>query len=151
MQLLSDETVYVFAAGGTSHESYADCPFRVNKLGDTWANTLTVAGSTTIEGSILVPNSGIALGNGYGGHHYTSSGSYAKFEYVNASDQLILGNSSYATYLYGSSIISSKSITTSSDRRLKQNIQPLDGRGLWTFWFRYPTSCGMTRRWCITV
>lgn len=61
MQRPSDETVYVFAAGGTSHESYADCPFRVNKAGDTWANTLTVAGSTTIGGSVLVPNSGIAL------------------------------------------------------------------------------------------
>jgi len=47
MQLPSSSTTYVFAAGGTSHSSYADCPFRVTKAGILYATKITVYGDST--------------------------------------------------------------------------------------------------------
>ena len=40
MQLPSSSNTYVFAAGGSSHSSYADCPFRVTKAGKLYAKDL---------------------------------------------------------------------------------------------------------------
>lgn len=37
MQLPSENTTWVFAAGGKSHENYSDCPFRVSKEGKMYA------------------------------------------------------------------------------------------------------------------
>lgn len=37
--------LYVFAAGGTSHDSYADCPFRVTKAGKLYATDAVITGS----------------------------------------------------------------------------------------------------------
>lgn len=45
-------TLYVFAAGGSSHDSYADCPFRVTKAGKLYATDATIYGDIiTIDGS----------------------------------------------------------------------------------------------------
>ena len=40
-------TTYVFAAGGTSHSSYSDCPFRVTKDGKLYASRLYVTGNAS--------------------------------------------------------------------------------------------------------
>lgn len=47
MQVPSDSTTYVFAAGGNSHDSYSDCPFRVTKNGKLTAEDATILGSIT--------------------------------------------------------------------------------------------------------
>lgn len=66
MQLPSTNTTWVFAAGGTSHSAYADCPFRVSKSGDLYATKAHINGSITassgkiadftINGAMLVGN-----------------------------------------------------------------------------------------------
>lgn len=44
MQKPTDNTTWVFAAGGTSHSSYSDCPFRVKKNGEVYATTVHLSG-----------------------------------------------------------------------------------------------------------
>lgn len=52
IQAPQESTLYVFAAGGTSHDSYADCPFRVTKDGKLYATEATIYGDLiTIDGS----------------------------------------------------------------------------------------------------
>lgn len=51
MQAPTANNLYVFAAGGTSHDSYADCPFRVTKAGKLYATDAIVHGDIiTIDG-----------------------------------------------------------------------------------------------------
>ena len=52
MQKPTADTTYVFAAGGTSHSSYADCPFRVTKAGKLYATGAVISGSSTFSGSL---------------------------------------------------------------------------------------------------
>lgn len=52
IQAPTASNLYVFAAGGTSHDSYADCPFRVTKAGKLYATDAVVHGDIiTIDGS----------------------------------------------------------------------------------------------------
>ena len=52
LQAPTENNLYVFAAGGTSHDSYADCPFRVTKAGKLYATDAIVYGDIiTIDGS----------------------------------------------------------------------------------------------------
>ena len=52
VQAPTENNLYVFAAGGTSHDSYADCPFRVTKAGKLYATDAIVYGDIiTIDGS----------------------------------------------------------------------------------------------------
>ena len=51
VQAPTEYNLYVFAAGGTSHDSYADCPFRVTKAGKLYATDAIVYGDIiTIDG-----------------------------------------------------------------------------------------------------
>lgn len=45
IQAPTANNLYVFAAGGTSHDSYADCPFRVTKAGKLYATDAIINGS----------------------------------------------------------------------------------------------------------
>lgn len=47
MQAPSSSVTWVFAAGGSSHSSYSDCPFRVDKNGNLHATSATISGSIT--------------------------------------------------------------------------------------------------------
>lgn len=49
MQRPSSETTYVFAAGGISHDSYKDCPYRVTKDGKLYASRLYVTGDPNVD------------------------------------------------------------------------------------------------------
>lgn len=40
----SDSSVYTFASGGKNHNDYSDCPFRVTKYGDLYAEKATISG-----------------------------------------------------------------------------------------------------------
>ena len=52
VQAPTENNLYVFAAGGTSHDSYADCPFRVTKAGKLYATDAVIYGDIiTIDGS----------------------------------------------------------------------------------------------------
>lgn len=52
VQAPTANNLYVFAAGGTSHDSYADCPFRVTKAGKLYATDAVIYGDIiTIDGS----------------------------------------------------------------------------------------------------
>lgn len=51
MQVPTSNTTYVFAAGGTNNNSYADCPFRVDKTGHVYA-TLIDTDTFTAGGNI---------------------------------------------------------------------------------------------------
>lgn len=52
IQIPSDETVHVFAAGGHSHEDYSDSPFRVTKTGALYARVGTIGGFSVTNGRI---------------------------------------------------------------------------------------------------
>lgn len=43
------DNTYVFAAGGKSHDSYGDCPFRVTKTGKLYATDAEITGKVTAE------------------------------------------------------------------------------------------------------
>ena len=45
VQTPQDSTGYVFAAGGNSHDSYANCPFRVQKDGTLYATKANITGA----------------------------------------------------------------------------------------------------------
>lgn len=54
VQAPTENNLYVFAAGGTSHDSYADCPFRVTKAGKLYATDAIIYGDIiTIDGSYM--------------------------------------------------------------------------------------------------
>ncbi len=52
MQAPSTSTTYVFAAGGTSNDSYADCPFRVTKAGKMYATSAVLENNVYIYDEI---------------------------------------------------------------------------------------------------
>lgn len=47
MQAPSSSITWVFAAGGSNHNSYSDCPFRVDKAGNLHATSATISGNIT--------------------------------------------------------------------------------------------------------
>lgn len=55
MQLPTDSTTFVFAAGGTSHSDYSGCPFRVTKTGELYATKAIISGDSIIEAA-CIPN-----------------------------------------------------------------------------------------------
>lgn len=55
-------TSHVFAAGGTDHSNYVDCPFRVTKAGKLYATEAVISGNSTFSGSLSAA-SGTFSGN----------------------------------------------------------------------------------------
>lgn len=53
MQLPTSSTTYVFAAGGISHSSYTDCPFRVTKAGKLYASDAVITGEINATSGTL--------------------------------------------------------------------------------------------------
>ena len=49
IQYPNESMKWVFAAGGSSHDSYLDCPFRVSKSGELYAQKAYIIGSVTAE------------------------------------------------------------------------------------------------------
>lgn len=47
MQAPTESNKWVFAAGGASHSSYSDCPFRVSKTGELYASNVDITGKIT--------------------------------------------------------------------------------------------------------
>lgn len=45
VQMPTNKSTYVFAAGGTTHERYTDCPFRVTKTGKLYAEKADISGT----------------------------------------------------------------------------------------------------------
>lgn len=68
MQLPSSNTTWVFAAGGSSHSSYADCPFRVSKTGELYATNANIGGTITATGG-KVGNLNVTSVSLYTGDH----------------------------------------------------------------------------------
>lgn len=56
MQLPSDTTTYTFAAGGKSHDSYQDCPFRVTKQGKLYAQDAVFENSIIMYDEVNAKN-----------------------------------------------------------------------------------------------
>ena len=61
MQAPSSTITWVFAAGGGSHSSYSDCPFRVDKAGNLYATSATIEGTITATGGTI---GGCSISNG---------------------------------------------------------------------------------------
>lgn len=58
MQAPTLDTTYTFASGGTSHESYKDCPFRVTKAGKLYAANADISGTVETEVQVDVSPGG---------------------------------------------------------------------------------------------
>ena len=71
MQAPTLDTTYTFAAGGTSHESYKDCPFRVTKAGKLYASDADISGTVETEMQVEVS---------LGGSNSLTDTVYAKLE-----------------------------------------------------------------------
>ena len=85
------------------------------------------ATSVTVNtGNFTVYKGSVMLANGYGIQAKDSGGSYSYILSMNTSNQVCLGNASYATYLRGSGVyLSSSGATVTSDRRKKNSIEAL--------------------------
>ena len=85
------------------------------------------ATSVTVNtGNFTVYKGSVMLSNGYGVQAKDSGGSYSYILSMNTSNQVCLGNASYATYLRGSGVyLSSSGATVTSDRRKKNSIEAL--------------------------
>ena len=122
MQAPTSETTWVFAAGGTSHSSYSDCPFRVSKAGAVTCSNLTVTGgSFSIGGS----TSGFSVTTTGKLKAYTANGGYIdmgvstknpKVSGLNVgSDGLVLSGAGISTC---SGVTHTGNMTISSDKQL---------------------------------
>ena len=100
---------------------------------------ITLAGATTISGNLsntgtisagsaVYATTGIVAGNNYGFYVRNASGSQVKLFWLTGGDVCTVGSNDYATSILGKTITASKTITVSSDRRLKRDITVLDGR-----------------------
>ena len=104
-----------------------------------YGSGITLAGATTISGNlsstgnisaggIIQADFGIVAGNNYGFYVKNASGSLIKLFWLTSGNVCTVGSDSYATSILGKTITASKTITVSSDRRLKRDITVLDGR-----------------------
>lgn len=104
MQKPASNTTWAFAAGGKSHDSYADCPFRVSKSGSLVAKDATIVGditahtgsfnAITLNGSNLVNNTMTgSLSGGYYNNGYVSGGTLGYCDLGGTT--LSTGNSGY--------------------------------------------------------
>ena len=100
---------------------------------------ITLAGATTISGNLsntgtisagsaVYATTGIVAGNNYGFYVRNASGSQVKLFWLTGGNVCTVGSNDYATSILGKTITASKTITVSSDRRLKRDITVLDGR-----------------------
>ena len=100
---------------------------------------ITLAGATAISGNLsntgtisagsaVYATTGIVAGNNYGFYVRNASGSQVKLFWLTGGDVCTVGSNDYATSILGKTITASKTITVSSDRRLKRDITVLDGR-----------------------
>ena len=100
---------------------------------------ITLAGATAISGNLsntgtisagsaVYATTGIVAGNNYGFYVRNASGSQVKLFWLTSGNVCTVGSDSYATSILGKTITASKTITVSSDRRLKRDITVLDGR-----------------------
>ena len=101
--------------------------------GITLNNTTSVNGNLSATGQVNAGSSvnattGVSTGNNYGLYCKTTSGTLVKIAYMGNTNVVGLGNDSYDTIIYGKTIKSTKTITTTSDRRLKRDITVLDSR-----------------------
>ena len=104
-----------------------------------YGSGITLAGATTISGNlsntgsisaggIIQADFGIVAGNNYGFYVKNASGSLIKLFWLTSGNVCTVGSNDYATSILGKTITASKTITVSSDRRLKRDITVLDGR-----------------------
>lgn len=62
VQAPASNNTWVFAAGGTSHDNYSNCPFRVDKAGNLHATSATISGSIS---SSSITSSSMTCGSGF--------------------------------------------------------------------------------------
>lgn len=108
-------------------------PLSVYGSGITLAGATTISGNLSSTGTISAGNIiqaafGIVAGNNYGFYVKNASGSPIKLFWLTSGNVCTVGSNDYATNILGKTITSSKTITVSSDRRLKRDITVLDGR-----------------------
>ena len=72
VQVPTDHSGTVFAAGGENHADYSDCPFRVDKYGNLYATSAEIKGKVT------------ATSGSFTGSVYASSGSFTGSVYANS-------------------------------------------------------------------
>ena len=72
VQVPTDHSSTVFAAGGENHDDYSDCPFRVDKYGNLYATSAEIKGKVT------------ATSGSFTGSVYASSGSFTGSVYANS-------------------------------------------------------------------
>jgi hypothetical protein len=117
MQAPTTSANWVFAAGGTTHDSYADCPFRVHKDGSVYASNLTVTGGTiNIGSSFKVSNTGVltcsgatvngvltaGVGSSIGGWSVDGNSIYAG-SWTNSANRVFMCTGTSASYTIGGS------------------------------------------------
>ena len=102
MQLPRNDITWVFAAGGNSHSSYADCPFRVDKDGNLYASSANITGeinatSGTIGGWVI---SKLASGNRFIASNSTNNPNIMLFSSPSAGTVISSNTSSNGYYVY---------------------------------------------------
>lgn len=121
MQTPAANTTWAFGAGGKSHDSYADCPFRVAKTGEMYS-TKGQIGGYTIDSQRLY-NGGVGMSS-YGGHYAFWAGetngqhggpsSDAKFKVGSNGSVVSTGSGSFSSVTISGSTITSSSLSGSA-------------------------------------
>ena len=131
MQMPSSSVQWVFAAGGTSHSSYADCPFRVDKAGNLYATKANITGS--VNASSLKFTTTLQCYDGYRSstynfyQHYSDAESYGS-NFRNGNGTIVM---KFITYDagdwsgYKGALIGRWYLGSSSSRTIKKNIEEI--------------------------
>ena len=146
MQKPTSNTTFVFAAGGTSHSAYKDCPFRVTKAGKLYATGAEISGASTFKGTLKGVDGDFteltagdtsftettvkinANGKGLvviGGPDYTDSKGVKWEDITIRPNSSEVGNIGTPNHLWDCMYARAGSINT-SDRNQKQNIKHMD-------------------------
>lgn len=94
--------------------------------GNTISSTYLKLSGGTLTGSLY--GTSFVSNNNAGFYAKNVAGENAVILRMSSSNAVNIGNQSYATNIYGTEIKSDKTISTSSDKRLKHDIKLIDGR-----------------------
>lgn len=109
IQYPRDNITWVFAAGGNSHDSYADCPFRVSKSGALYTTNITATGGTI--GGSSIDQSSIHFNNGTTGWGLLGTTQHENIALYAGANTSKIGSAPFRVYHDGSVVATNLTAT----------------------------------------
>lgn len=109
IQYPRDTITWVFAAGGNSHDNYANCPFRVSKSGALYTTNITATGGTI--GGSSIDTSSIHFNNGTTGWGLLGTTQHANIAIYAGANTSNIGSAPFRVYHDGSVVANNLTAT----------------------------------------